>query len=201
MAIRPDYILPKAARAGCWILGGLVFYALYTRALLADVAIVGSENHSFSSAWTALGNAVWQNPKSIAVIAEDSNFNRMLWTSAVLAAIGSLPLVILALARKRPLVGLVLLLSILPASLAVIVIAIGIGYDNFHNYLLFHPGAWFVADAKLEEFLGFMVPAIVYPLLFYGTVYYLLRWFVLRRRAIRPRPSHDPQSEPDGARS
>ena len=65
MATRPDYSLPKSARAACWILGGLVFYALCTRALLADVAILGGENDNFSSAWTALGNAVWQDPNSI----------------------------------------------------------------------------------------------------------------------------------------
>lgn len=29
MATRPDYILPKAARVGCWILAGLFFYALF----------------------------------------------------------------------------------------------------------------------------------------------------------------------------
>ncbi|HEX4572635.1 MAG TPA: hypothetical protein VH184_19535 [Dongiaceae bacterium] len=192
MATRPDCILPKSARAACWILSGLLFYALYTRALLADVAILGQENDYFSSAWTALGDAVWQNPNSIAVIAEHSNFDRMLWTSAVLAAIGTLPLVILALARKRPLVGFVLLLSILPASLVVIVIAVSIGYETYNNDLLFRSDAWFVANANLEIFLGFIVPAIIYALLFCGTVFYLIRWFVLRRRAIWSAPSHDP---------
>src|SRR5262249_14571291 len=113
MATRPDYILPRAARLGCWILAGLFFYALYTRGLLADVALVGKEDFDFNSAWTALGNAVWQHPKSIVVIAEHPDFDKTLRVSTIPAAIGSLPLVILALARKRVLIGLMLLLSIL----------------------------------------------------------------------------------------
>ena len=136
MAPRADYILPKTARVGCWILAGLFFYALYTRGLLADVALVGHEDFYFNSAWTALGNAVWQNPKSIAVIAEHPDFDKSLQVSAIPAAIGILPLVILALGRKRPLVGFVLLVSILPASLAVFLVGSMIGYWNSHDYLL-----------------------------------------------------------------
>ena len=191
MATRPDYILPKAARVGCWILGGLFFYALYTRWLLADVALVGQEDFYFNSAWTALGNAVWQKPSSIAVIAEHPNFDKVLWASTIPAAIGSLPLVILAVARKRVLIGLVLFLSIFPASLVVFIVADGIGYWNSHDYLLTNPDAWFIAAARLEEFLGFTHPAIVYSFLFCGVALYLLRWLVLRLKAIRSGPSHD----------
>jgi hypothetical protein len=192
MATRPDFILPKAARVGCWILGGLLFYALYTRGLLANVAIVGQQDFNFNSAWAALGNAVWQNPGSIAVIAEHPDFDKTLWASIIPAAIGSLPPVILALARKRPLVGLVLFLSIIPASCEIILIEANMGYENFHNYLLFNPDAWFIAAARLEEFLGFTLPAIVYSVLFCVVAFYLLRWLVLRLKAIRSGPPHDP---------
>ena len=192
MATRPDYILPKAARVGCWILAGLFFYALYTRWLLADVALVGQEDFYFNSAWTALGNAVWQKPSSIAVIAEHPNFDKVLWASTIPAAIGSLPLVILAVARKRVLISLVLFLSIFPASLAVFIVADGIGYWNSHDYLLTNPDAWFIAGARLEEFLGFTLPAIVYSFLFCSVAFLLLRWLVRRLKAIRSRPRHDP---------
>jgi len=192
MATRPDYILPKAARVGCWILAGLFFYALYTRWLLADVALVGQEDFYFNSAWTALGNAVWQKPSSIAVIAEHPNFDKLLWASTIPAAIGSLPLAILTVARKRVLIGFVLLLSILPASLAVFLVEDAIGYWNSHDYLLTNPDAWFIAAARLEEFLGFTLPAIVYSLLFCGVAFFLLRWLVLRLKAMRSRPRHDP---------
>ena len=191
MATRPDYILPKAARVGCWIVSGLILYALFTRTLLADVAIVGQGNYSFSSAWIALGDAVWQNPKSIAVIAEHPNFDKALRASAIPAAVGILPLVILALGRKRTLVGFVLLVSILPASYAVLLTEDGIGYWNSHDYLLTNPDAWFIAAARLEEFLGFTLPAIVYSFLFCGVAFYLLRWLVLRLKAIRSGPSPD----------
>ena len=191
MAPRADYILPKAARVGCWILAGLFFYALYTRGLLADVALVGHEDFYFNSAWTALGNAVWQNPKSIAVIAEHPNFDKALRASAIPAAVGILPLVILALGRKRTLVGFVLLVSILPASYAVLLTEDGIGYWDRHDYLLTNPDAWFIAAARLEEFLGFTLPAIIYSFLFCGAAFYLLRWLVLRLKAIRSGPSPD----------
>jgi hypothetical protein len=184
-----DYFLPKPLRMACWVVAGLIFYALFTRTLLADVAIVGQEKISFSSAWIALGNAVWQNPKSIAVIEEHPDFDEALRASPIPAAIGILPLVILALGRKRPLVGFLLLLSILPASLMVLMIATDIGYENsFHFY---RPDAWFVADGRLEDFLGFTLPVIGYLFLFCGVVVYLLRWLVLRRRAIRSGPPHD----------
>jgi hypothetical protein len=67
-----------------------------------------------------------------------------------------------------------------------------IGYENFHNYLLFNPDAWFIAAARLEEFLGFTLPAIVYSVLFCVVAFYLLRWLVLRLKAIRSGPPHDP---------
>ena len=184
-----DYFLTKRLRIACWVVAGLVFYALYTRALLADVAIVGEQNYSNFSAWIALGEAVWQNPKSIAVIAEHPDFDSALQSSAIPAAIGILPLVILALGRKRPLVGFLLLLSILPASLVVFVIATDIGYQN--DTLFYVPDAWFVADSRLERFLGSTLPVIGYLFLFCGAVVYLLRWLVLRRKAIRSGPSHD----------
>jgi len=188
MATRPDYILPKAARVGCWIVSGLILYALFTRTLLADVAIVGQGNYSFSSAWIALGDAVWQNPKSIAVIAEHPDFDETLRASPIPAAIGSLPLVILALGRKRPLVGFVLLLSILLASLTVFMTETNIGFENTHMYV---PDVWFIAYGRLEEFLGFTLPAIIYSFLFCGAAFYLLRWLVLRLKAIRSGPSPD----------
>jgi hypothetical protein len=192
MATRPDYILPKAARVGCWILAGLFFYALYTRGLLADVGLLRQQGFHFRSAWTALGNAVWQNPNAIAVIGEHPDFDKTLWASTIPAAVGGLPLVILALARKRILIGLVLLLSILPASLAVIFIDAGIGYEDPNDYLALNRNTSFIAAASLEQFLGFTLPAIVYSFLFCGIALYLLRWLVLRLKAIQSSPSHDP---------
>jgi hypothetical protein len=154
--------------------------------------LVGHEDFYFNSAWTALGNAIWQNPKSIAVIVEHPDFDKSLRASVIPAAIGILPLMILAKARKRPLFGFVLLVSILPASLAVLLVEDGIGYWNSHDYLLTNPDAWFIAAAPLEEFLGFTLPAIVYLFLFCGVSFYLLRWLVLRLKAIRSGPRHDP---------
>jgi hypothetical protein len=181
-----DYFLPKPLRMACWVVAGLLFYALYTRGLLADVALVGQEDFYFNSAWTALGNAVWQKPSSIAVIAEHPNFNGSLLVSAIPAAIGILPLMILARARKRPLVGFVLLVSILLASLAVFLTASMIGYWNSHDYLLTNPHAWFIAGARLEEFLGFTLPAIVYLFLFCGVSFYLLARSAFEGDSVRP---------------
>ena len=72
MATRPDYILPRAARVGCWILGGLLFYALFTRQLLSQLAIRSREEMSFFSAWTTLGQWVWENPGKIINVAYDT---------------------------------------------------------------------------------------------------------------------------------
>jgi len=129
-----------------------------------------------------------KSPKSIAVIAEHPDFDETLRASPIPAAIGSLPLVILALGRKRPLVGFVLLLSILLASLTVFMTETNIGFENTHMYV---PDVWFIAYGRLEEFLGFTLPAIIYSFLFCGAAFYLLRWLVLRLKAIRSGPSPD----------
>lgn len=111
MATRPDYILPRAARAGCWILGGLLFYALFTRQLLSQLATRGPEEMSFFSAWTTLGQWVWENPGKIINVAYDTFLSSMI-NATISAVVGGMPLLILAIGRKRRLLGLLLFLSV-----------------------------------------------------------------------------------------
>jgi hypothetical protein len=197
MPTRPDYILPKAARVGCWILGGLLFYALFTRELLSQLAIRTHEEFNFFSAWLTLGKWVWNDASKIVNVAYDTFLGSMI-TAFISAIVGVIPMLILAIGRKRRLLGFFLLLSIPLAWFMVIFVQIGIGFadidkpvnifdtdlDNRDSY---------IANAGLERVLGFTLPFFGYPVLVAGVLFYILHWFVYHRKAVGPEPSHDRQ--------
>jgi hypothetical protein len=185
LAPRPDYLLLKPERRVCWIFCGLLFYALFTRDLLRDIAILGQEDRSFFSAWIALGDWIWRDPGSIAPLSKEKTFEGSMTSAFVSAAIGSLPLLILAIGRRRRLLGLILLLCIPLAWVMAVFVQIGIGTDSFDHPLLFRPDASFIAYARLEQFLGFTAPLFGYPILFCVVLFYLLRSF-LPRKKVRP---------------
>jgi hypothetical protein len=203
VATRPDYILPRAARVGCWILGGLLFYALFTRQLLCQLAIRSREEMSFFSAWTTLGQWVWENPGKIINVAYDT-FPSSMINATISAVVGGMPLLILAIGRKRRLLGLLLFLSVPLAWFMAFFVQFGIGFVdidkpvNFHidegrQSWLFHNS--YFANADLERVLGFTLPFFGYPFLFAGILFYFLHWFVYHRK------SHRAQSGLDSAGS
>jgi len=158
MATRADYILPKAARVGCWILGSLIFYGLFTRQVLSGLAIRTHEELRFFSAWMTLGQWLWNEPGKIVNVGY-YDFLDSLFNAIIRAVIGSVPMLILAIGRKRRLVGLLLCLSIPFAVIAVLFVQIS-PYNNiaidkpiniFDNDLNNHDS--FLSEGKLEWIL------------------------------------------------
>jgi hypothetical protein len=182
---------------GCWILGGLLFYALFTRQLLSHLVIRTHQEFTFFSAWTTLGEWVWNDPGKIVDVAYDTFLGSMI-VAFVSAVVGSTPMLILATGRKRRLVGFLLLLSIPLAWIMAVFVQIGIEFadidkpvnifdtdlDNRDSY---------IANAELERVLGFTLPFFGYPVLVAGVLFYILHWFVYHRK------SRQGKDRPEGA--
>jgi hypothetical protein len=173
---------------------------LFTCQLLSKFAIRSREEASFFSAWTALGQWVWEDAGKIINVAYVTFLDSMI-TAFISAIVGSMPMLILAIERKRRLLGFLLLLSVPLAWFMALFVRIGIGFEDIGKPVNFHTDegqSWlfhnsYFANADLERFLGFTLPFYGYPVLFAGTLFYLLHWFVYRRRAHRSGPSRDPQ--------
>jgi len=197
---RPNHFLAKPLRSACWALAALLFYALFTRELLSEIAL-DEEGVSFFSAWIAIGRWIWNEPGKIVHVGYE-DFEETMISAFIGAVIGSLPMLVLAIGRKGYLLGSILLLTIPFAWILAIFIQFRIGPGMDHPPPAFvdaHPtllasGSYF-ANADLEFFLGFLLPLFGYPFLFGGVVLYLLHWFAFHRKT---RPAKD---RPDGAES
>jgi len=197
MASRRDYVLLKAERTGCWIIGGLIFYGLFTRELLSKIALNDEEERNFFCAWIAIGRWIWSEPGKIIHVGYET-FGEAVISAIIHAVVGSLPMLLLAIGRKGWLLGPILLLSIPFAWISAVFIHFGIGLDIDPPPAIMDilptlsRNLSYFATADLEFLLGFVLPFIGYPVLFGGVALYLLSWLVLRLKAIRSGPRHDP---------
>src|SRR5690349_5447692 len=195
----PDYFLTKPVRSACWVLAALLFYALFTRELLSQIALNEEVNRSFFSAWIAIGRSIWNEPGKIVHVGYE-DFGVAMISAFIRAVIGSLPMLFLAVGRKGYLLGPILLLTIPFAWISAVFIQfrIGVGPDDLPPALIdaaptlsLHLS--YFANADLELLLGLILPLFGYPFLFGGVVLYLVRWFTFHRKPIESEPSRDPR--------
>jgi len=193
----PDYFLTKPVRSACWVLAALLFYALFTRELLSQIALNEEADRSFLSAWIAIGRSIWNEPGKIVHVGYE-DFGAAMISAFIGAFIGSLPMLFLAVGRKGYLLGPILVLTIPFAWISALFIQFRIGLvpDDLPPALIdtaptlsLHLS--YFANADLELVLGLVLPLFGYPFLFGGVVLYLVHWFAFHRK---PRQA---QSEPD----
>jgi len=173
-----DYLLPKPARLLFWIAGCVVLFEQFTCGLLRNVAISGLPGASFSSAWVTLAHWAWRAPERT-VLLPSSPIRYNIVPALAVAAIGSLPMFLLATARRGRLRALPLLLCI-PFSLVASFISQSVGVPQIGDIEtgepnpLYDPNLAFVANASLEWILGFVVPLLSYPIVFCAALLYVI---------------------------
>jgi hypothetical protein len=188
----PDYLLSKLQRRLLRISGGLIFYGLFTTVLLSRVYVPGKPGSRIFSAWTALVRTAWSAPEDIDL--SRSTIDLSIVTAVGLATLGSLAMFVLAGARRRRFVGLLLLLCILLSLSAPFDAHPGWGWA-----LLDIARPWFpqehaisLADNQLEFVLGFLFPVVAYPILFCLTLFHAMRHAAISLRGGR-RPASEPR--------
>ena len=135
----PDYFVTKPVRSACWVLAALLFYALFTRELLSQIALNEEADQSFFSAWIAVGRSIWNEPGKIVHVGYE-DFGAAMISALIGAVIGSLPMLFLAVGRKGYLLGPILVLTIPFAWISALFIQfrIGLGLDDLatstHRY-------------------------------------------------------------------
>ena len=171
----PDYLLPKLQRRLLRLSGGLIFYGLFTTVLLSRVYVPGKPGSRVFSAWTALVQTAWIAPEDIDL--SRGTIDLSVAMAVGLATLGSLAMFVLAGARRRRFVGLLLLLCILLSLSAPFYAHPGWGWA-----LLDIARPWFpqehavsLADNQLELVLGCLFPIVAYPILFCLTLFHAMR--------------------------
>jgi hypothetical protein len=202
-ATPPTYQFPTPLRYLLWIVGGLAFCGQFTTFLLGSIKIDADPETHFLSAWITLLDMQQHAPAKI-LIPPLERVIFVLPLALVVAAAGSFSFFVFAAIRQRRFYGVASILCI-PFSVLAAFISKVPGVDlNIDDLGPFGPNTFSLGSSGIEMFLGFLMPLMLYPIMFLimlcFVVAQIVAAFLDRAESKSPLPSERDDNQPAGTR-